>query len=195
MRRFLLFAAFSVFLIIPTISNAQSTAISVDVQNLTRQEITASPLAGVFVGRNFKDSQYGGWTYTAITPTWGEFLAGPSTHSMWKGGHYVEAGIGIGVEQPGFAVRGGAYGLIEGEKLSALLFLEHGAGTGFWYFFRAIHTITGSFSAGIHAQRYFGVGPRFQLDFGPTKLWTAPVYDHEAADQQWGVAVGVGVSF
>ena len=194
MRRFLFFVVFSVILVsLFARVDAQNTTFAVDVQQLSRGEVSSSKLAGIFVGRNFKNSHFGGWNYTAVTPDWGEFLVGPSTHFV-LGDRYVEFGTGAGVEQPGFVLRGAIYGTIVGERFSALVFLEHGKGTGFWYFARAVHKIAGAFSAGLHAQRYFGVGPKFQFDFGPTKIWTAPVYDYES-DKHWGLGAGIGVSF
>lgn len=174
--------------------SAQTTTWSLDGSTHFRDG-SQSSLIGILSGRNFADSQFGMWSYAGLSKDWAELFVGPSLHTTWDGSTYLEGGIGAGVEQDGFTPRFGAYGVIDGGTYSAFGFLEYGEATGWWYLFQGLHKVAGPVSAGVHGQRYVGIGPRIQLDVGPAYIWVARVADPEVAEDPWGTAFGLGVRF
>lgn len=175
---------------------AQSTSWSIDASTHIKDGKKSS-LVGIFPTHNF-DSSAGIWGYAGLSPTWAELLAGPGLHTTISD-TYIESGIGAGVEQyvteATFTPRFATYAVVANDSFNAFGFLEYGEATGWWYLFQGLHTVAGPISAGIHGQRFVGVGPRVQLDIGPGYLWIARVADPEVSHDPWGTALGFGIRF
>ncbi len=119
--------------------------------------------------------------FLLVEPGWAEAYVGP-TYSPKP---WISIGLSAGIEQNKHIFRG-AGSLWLGHKKTSFLFLwEKGFGKGnYWYRATLSYQAEPSFSVGITAWRFAGIGPIFTYEIPKSdiKIWVMPAYDLEIKD-------------
>lgn len=100
--------------------------------------------------------------------------------------------LGVIVNTQEFPLDGAAGVVVNKKKWINLSYLGYN-NTGYWYFHTTTYEIHQHFKAGVHAQRFVGVGPRFDIPIGKFNLWNAGVYNIDT--KNFGFVIGTILTF
>jgi hypothetical protein len=121
---------------------------------------------------------------------WGQ--ASPTYRQTYAGASYqftswLQAGVGGGIEQADSMARLGSF-LYMSKGTNSFSCLYENGGSGPWHSAVYNHRIAkGRFGVGIFNQTRMGTGPRAEVNFGPIKVWTAPLWENGGHNVRYGV--------
>lgn len=164
--------AFLVSLLVVASANADAqTSLTVSSQNKIDSEGKISPT--FWATSTTKYGNIGFYTWYLSGETWNEAVVGPAFFPV-KG---VEVDVAVGLESDKNPLRGQLQVVAAKGSNSFLSAVEYG-GSGFWYVAVGNHKFNVGrikAGAGFRAQRYVGIGPRFQIAHGKLGAWVSPV--------------------
>lgn len=168
----LLFALLAVLL--PMNLTAQ-TSLAVASQNVINSKSEIAPTMWSTTTTKIND-HVGLYTWYLASKNWGEAVVGPAFFPK----KWMEIDLAAGLETDKRPLRTQAQIWMGNAKGSFLAAVEYG-GSGFWYVAEGnINVLTTRFETigvGYRAQRFVGIGPRFQMlgSNRKLKLWASPI--------------------
>ena len=179
-------ATIIIFISVLFFGYAQNTSIFIQKQS-TFNKNGYRPLFIMNPEHDF-NSKIGISSLVVLNPGWAEILIGPKW--MITPELTIKALIGYEQAPEGIPLRGFIGVTYFGKKWSTLTFAEYG-NTGYWYLHSTLYKVHKYLKAGVHAQRFVGIGPRIDIPIGKFNFWNAYVYDIESKTQ--GYTMGLSL--
>lgn len=112
----------------------------------------------------------GFFSWSLVSETWSESIVG----AVYTPKPWVEFDLGVGVETADRPLRGMALVWVGNNHGSFYTVYENG-GSGYWYLAEGNIPVTSNLGVGVRAQRFVGIGPRFQITKKNIMFWVVPV--------------------
>jgi len=113
---------------------------------------------------------FGAFVWSISSKGWGESIVG----AVYSPRPWVEFDLGAGLEKNEHPFRTQASVWVGNKKGSLYAAVENG-GSGFWYVATGNMPVQSNFGIGFRAQRFVGIGPRFQITKKNIMFWVVPI--------------------